>query len=83
MNFLISECKACKSPHIEYRLFNKWSINREFLYGISFGFGLTLTGFIVYKCYKFNNSLCTSINEINALKNCLNHAIKDLSQLGK
>lgn len=81
MNLLISECKSCKSPHIEYRLFNKWSINRELLYGLTFGCGLTITGFLFYKIYKFKNSLNASINEINSLKNRIDNVLIEISHI--
>jgi len=81
MRLLSSECVACKSSLIELRLMNRWSINRDVFYGIALGVSVSLTGFIVYKAYRFNKNLKDSIKEIDELKRKVGMVLLDLTHI--
>lgn len=81
MRLLSSECAACKSSLIEFRIMDRWSINRDVLYGIALGVSVSLTGFIVYKTYRFNKNLKESIKEIDELKHKVGMVLLDLTHI--
>jgi hypothetical protein len=75
------ECKLCGSQLVRIKLIDTWSLDKNVFYGLTFGIAFTMSGYMVYRLWRFKNSLIKSIDEMENLNRRLEHIILDLSRV--
>jgi hypothetical protein len=79
--FLVTQCKSCDSSLIRFKLFNKFEIDKTFLFGLTCGISVSASAYLFYKLWKFNKNLSNSIDNINKLSQKFEYIILDLTHI--
>ena len=81
MLLISTQCKSCDSSAIRFKLFNKFEIDKSLFIGLACGIGISASVYLIYRIWKFNKNLNSSINSINTLTHRLEYIILDLTHI--